>query len=102
MTNAYGFLTTSVQGVRERINPSPSVGVYGFGFCSNEGFAKRFLRSSSVEGKDGLSSAAELHQIMTKLREDRTEEDCKKMISSVDSDGNELVNFEEYKIMMMN
>ena len=56
MANAYGFFTPSVQSVRGRINPSPSVGVYGFGFCSNKGIATRVLCSSSVEGVEKLGS----------------------------------------------
>ncbi|KAK1384156.1 Calcium-binding allergen Ole e 8 [Heracleum sosnowskyi] len=50
--------------------------------------------------KNGFISVSELHQILTKLGEERTEEDCKKMIKSVDSDGDGFINFEEFKIMM--
>lgn len=50
--------------------------------------------------KNGLISAAELHQILTRLGESCTPEDCVNMIKSVDSDGDGFVNFEEFKKMM--
>ncbi|KAJ0450866.1 putative EF-hand domain-containing protein [Helianthus annuus] len=51
--------------------------------------------------KNGLISSTELHQILTRLGEGCTVEDCVKMIKSVDSDGDGYVNFEEFKKMMM-
>ncbi|KAI7725385.1 hypothetical protein M8C21_015955 [Ambrosia artemisiifolia] len=50
--------------------------------------------------KNGLISATELHQILTRLGERCTVDDCVKMIKSVDSDGDGCVNFEEFKKMM--
>ncbi|XP_071693333.1 calcium-binding allergen Ole e 8-like [Rutidosis leptorrhynchoides] len=52
--------------------------------------------------KNGLISSTELHQILTKLGEKCTVDDCMKMIKSVDSDGDGFVNFEEFKKMMSN
>ncbi|KAJ0830883.1 putative EF-hand domain pair protein CML [Helianthus annuus] len=51
--------------------------------------------------KNGLISSTELHQILTRLGEGCTVEDCVKMIKSVDSDGDGYVNFEEFKKMMI-
>ncbi|KAI7758123.1 hypothetical protein M8C21_010570 [Ambrosia artemisiifolia] len=50
--------------------------------------------------KNGLISSTELHQILTRLGEKCTVEDCVNMIKSVDSDGDGYVNFEEFKKMM--
>ncbi|KAI3502578.1 hypothetical protein L1887_30728 [Cichorium endivia] len=50
--------------------------------------------------KNGLISSTELHQILTRLGERCTVEDCLTMIKSVDSDGDGYVNFEEFKKMM--
>ncbi|KAL8228975.1 hypothetical protein R6Q57_013875 [Mikania cordata] len=50
--------------------------------------------------KNGLISSTELHQILTRLGEKCTNDDCVKMIKSVDSDGDGFVNFEEFKKMM--
>ncbi|KAL4569392.1 hypothetical protein LXL04_025028 [Taraxacum kok-saghyz] len=50
--------------------------------------------------KNGLISSTELHQILTRLGERCTVEDCVKMIKSVDSDGDGYVDFEEFKKMM--
>lgn len=51
--------------------------------------------------KNGLISASELHQILTRLGENCTVEDCVKMIESVDKDGDGFVDFDEFKKMMM-
>ncbi|CAH1414100.1 unnamed protein product [Lactuca virosa] len=50
--------------------------------------------------KNGLISSTELHQILTRLGERCTVDDCVTMIKSVDSDGDGYVNFEEFKEMM--
>ncbi|KAK1423104.1 hypothetical protein QVD17_18399 [Tagetes erecta] len=50
--------------------------------------------------KNGLISATELHQILSRLGENCTVEDCVKMIQSVDSDGDGFVDFDEFKKMM--
>ncbi|XP_024994075.1 calcium-binding allergen Ole e 8-like [Cynara cardunculus var. scolymus] len=52
--------------------------------------------------KNGLISSTELHQILTRLGERCTVDDCVTMIKSVDSDGDGFVNFEEFKKMMSN
>ncbi|KAL4574476.1 hypothetical protein LXL04_021308 [Taraxacum kok-saghyz] len=52
--------------------------------------------------KNGLISANELHQILSRLGESCTVDDCSNMIKSVDSDGDGYVNFEEFKKMMSN
>ncbi|PIA24941.1 hypothetical protein AQUCO_14200012v1 [Aquilegia coerulea] len=50
--------------------------------------------------KNGLISAAELHLVFKNLGEKCTVRDCRKMIRSVDVDGDGCVNFEEFKNMM--
>ena len=50
--------------------------------------------------KNGLISASELHAVMKKLGQRCSLKDCRKMISSVDKDGDGNVNFEEFKVMM--
>ncbi|GKB15945.1 calcium-binding allergen Ole e 8-like protein [Tanacetum coccineum] len=52
--------------------------------------------------KNGLISSTELHQILTRLGESVTVEDCVGMIKSVDADGDGFVNFDEFKKMMSN
>ncbi|KAI4388924.1 hypothetical protein MLD38_001212 [Melastoma candidum] len=49
---------------------------------------------------NGVISASELHSVMRKLGQKCTLSDCKKMIVSVDRDGDGNVNFEEFKTMM--
>ena len=51
---------------------------------------------------NGLISSTELHQILTRLGESVSVEDCVGMIKSVDADGDGFVNFEEFKKMMSN
>ncbi|KAK1302761.1 putative calcium-binding protein CML18 [Acorus calamus] len=50
--------------------------------------------------KNGLISAAELHQVLRMLGERCSVRDCQKMIRSVDSDGDGCVSFVEFKQMM--
>lgn len=52
------------------------------------------------QNKNGLISAAELHQILSRLGEKCSIEDCRTMIKSVDSDGDGCVSFDEFKKMM--
>ncbi|KAI3825063.1 hypothetical protein L1987_06539 [Smallanthus sonchifolius] len=52
--------------------------------------------------KNGLISSSELRQILTRLGEKCTVDDCVKMIRSVDTDGDGCVNFEEFTKMMSN
>ncbi|XP_051127308.1 probable calcium-binding protein CML18 isoform X1 [Andrographis paniculata] len=50
--------------------------------------------------KNGKISASELHSVLRSLGEKCSLKDCRKMISSVDVDGDGCVNFEEFKKMM--
>ncbi|KAK9054177.1 hypothetical protein SSX86_025255 [Deinandra increscens subsp. villosa] len=50
--------------------------------------------------KNGKISAAELHSVLKMLGEKCSLKDCRKMIKSVDVDGDGCVNFEEFKKMM--
>ncbi|KAF8378623.1 hypothetical protein HHK36_029970 [Tetracentron sinense] len=54
------------------------------------------------QDKNGLISAAELHMVLQSLGEKCTVLDCSRMISSVDSDGDGFVNFDEFNKMMTN
>ncbi|KAI3744368.1 hypothetical protein L1987_57447 [Smallanthus sonchifolius] len=49
---------------------------------------------------NGVISANELQQILSRLGESYTVENCANMIKSVDSDGDGFVNFEEFRKMM--
>ncbi|ESQ47289.1 hypothetical protein EUTSA_v10027972mg [Eutrema salsugineum] len=51
---------------------------------------------------NGRISAKELQSVMKNLGEKCSVQDCRKMISKVDSDGDGCVNFEEFKKMMNN
>lgn len=50
--------------------------------------------------KNGKISVNELHSVLKSLGEKCSLKDCRKMISSVDVDGDGCVNFEEFKKMM--
>lgn len=54
--------------------------------------------------KDGLISVEELALVLTSLglREGKKIEECKEMIRKVDMDGDGMVNFNEFKRMMIN
>lgn len=52
------------------------------------------------QDKNGKISASELHSVLRSLGEKCSVKDCRKMISSVDVDGDGCVNFEEFKKMM--
>lgn len=54
------------------------------------------------QDKDGKISAGELHQILTRIGESCTVQDCTGMIQSVDSSGDGYVSFEEFRKMMTN
>lgn len=51
--------------------------------------------------KNGMISAEELQNVLKSLGEECTFDDCRKMISGVDSDGKGSINFEEFKVMMI-
>ncbi|PPD90854.1 hypothetical protein GOBAR_DD12202 [Gossypium barbadense] len=50
---------------------------------------------------NGWVSAEELHEVLKSLGEECSIAECRKMISGVDNDGNGMIDFEEYKVMMM-
>ncbi|KAF5749602.1 calcium-binding family protein [Tripterygium wilfordii] len=52
--------------------------------------------------KDGLISVEELGSVLDSLglKEGKKIEDCKEMIKKVDMDGDGMVNFDEFKMMM--
>ncbi|PIN19293.1 Calmodulin and related proteins (EF-Hand superfamily) [Handroanthus impetiginosus] len=50
--------------------------------------------------KNGKISVSELHSVLRSLGEKCSLKDCRRMISSVDVDGDGCVNFEEFKKMM--
>ncbi|KAK6931634.1 EF-hand domain [Dillenia turbinata] len=50
---------------------------------------------------NGSISAEELQSVMKSLGEDCTVAECRKMIGGVDCDGDGMINFEEFKVMMM-
>lgn len=50
--------------------------------------------------KNGKISASELHKVLKSLGEKCSLGDCRRMITSVDADGDGCVNFEEFKKMM--
>ncbi|KAL3818618.1 hypothetical protein ACJIZ3_004523 [Penstemon smallii] len=51
---------------------------------------------------NGKISSVELHQILTRLGERCTVEECAGMIKTVDSDGDGYVSFDEFRKMMTN
>lgn len=50
--------------------------------------------------RNGSISADELYQVMESMGEGTSREDCHNIITSVDTNGDGLVNFEEFKTMM--
>ncbi|XAR72197.1 hypothetical protein NMG60_11018756 [Bertholletia excelsa] len=51
--------------------------------------------------KNGSISAGELQNVLSSLGEDCSIAECRKMISGVDRDGNGVIDFEEFKAMMI-
>ncbi|KAF5737768.1 putative Polcalcin Jun o [Tripterygium wilfordii] len=50
---------------------------------------------------NGSITAEELHKVMSRLGDECSIAECRKMISGVDSDGDGMIDFEEFKVMMM-
>lgn len=50
---------------------------------------------------NGSITAEELHNVMASLGEECSLVECKKMIDGVDNDGDGMINFEEFKVMML-
>ncbi|KAE8710306.1 putative calcium-binding protein CML25 [Hibiscus syriacus] len=50
---------------------------------------------------DGSISAEELHEVLQGLGDECSIAECRRMISGVDNDGNGMIDFEEFKVMMM-
>ncbi|XP_030536761.2 probable calcium-binding protein CML23 [Rhodamnia argentea] len=89
----------------------------GDGFIDPDEFAEFFARGPSAGSEDeqreikevfdiydldknGRISAKELHTVMAKLGEKCSLSDCRRMVGSVDRDGDGEVDFEEFKAMM--
>ncbi|XXG40895.1 hypothetical protein AAC387_Pa01g1495 [Persea americana] len=51
--------------------------------------------------RNGSISPEELQMVLRSLGDDSSMAECRKMISGVDCDGDGLIDFEEFKIMMM-
>ncbi|CAA0841435.1 Probable calcium-binding protein CML25 [Striga hermonthica] len=51
--------------------------------------------------RNGSISAEELQKVLGSLGEECSIDDCRKMISGVDVDGNGTISFDEFKVMMM-
>ena len=51
---------------------------------------------------DGQITAKELHLVLKRLGEECSVHDYSRMIRSVDSDGDGSMNFEDFKMMMVN
>ncbi|KAL1806931.1 hypothetical protein DCAR_0832790 [Daucus carota subsp. sativus] len=50
--------------------------------------------------KNGLITAEELQNVLESLGEKSTMSECQKMIQGVDANGDGMINFEEFKVMM--
>ncbi|XP_062154073.1 probable calcium-binding protein CML25 [Alnus glutinosa] len=50
---------------------------------------------------NGLISADELHKVLKSLNDDYSLSECQKMINRVDRNGDGMISFEEFKVMML-
>lgn len=50
---------------------------------------------------NGSISAEELHEVLKSLGDDCSIAECQKMISGVDANGDGMISFDEFKVMMM-
>ncbi|CAO2825327.1 unnamed protein product [Amaranthus hypochondriacus] len=75
---------------------------FHIGSGGNAGNTKELREAFNLYDKDGNGkiSAKELHEVLKSLGEKCSLKDCKKMIASVDRDGDGCVDFEEFKRMM--
>ncbi|XP_057970636.1 probable calcium-binding protein CML18 [Malania oleifera] len=71
---------------------------HGGGTCRNRELRDAFKVFD--QDKNGLISVKELHEVMKRLGEKVSLSDCRRMIRSVDSDGDGNVDFDEFKKMM--
>ncbi|KAH0724185.1 hypothetical protein KY285_000051 [Solanum tuberosum] len=51
--------------------------------------------------KNGSISAEELQKVMKSIGEECSLDECRKMIGGVDCDGDGMIDFEEFKVMMI-
>ena len=77
------------------------IGVNQGGGGNSKNDLKEAFELYDLDG-NGRISAKELHSVMKNLGEKCSVQDCRKMISKVDTDGDGCVNFEEFKLMMNN
>ncbi|WCJ33614.1 EF hand calcium-binding protein family [Euphorbia peplus] len=70
---------------------------------NNHGVDTENLRDAfsvyDIDG-NGSISAEELQKVMVSIGEECSIAECKKMINGVDSDGDGMIDFEEFKVMM--
>ena len=78
--------------------------ISGCGGAAGEGGGGELKKAFDVfdRNKDGLITVEELWWVLSSLglKEGKRIEDCKEMIRRVDVDGDEMVNFDEFKMMM--
>lgn len=86
---------------------------YGDGFMNFDQFVE--LNTNGVESEEvlkdafsvydrngnGWISAEELQEVLKSLGDECSIEECRKMISGVDNDGNGMIDFQEFKVMMV-
>ncbi|KAM7255208.1 hypothetical protein ACFE04_020449 [Oxalis oulophora] len=72
------------------------------GIDSNEALEnlKQAFSVYDIDG-NGSISAEELHQVLKSLGDQCPMAECRKMINGVDRDGDGMIDFQEFKVMMM-